>query len=145
MIVYTDGAYSSSKAVGGFGVIAVDEITNKPISFYSEKKANTTNNREELKAILYALLTFGKELPPPIVYSDSAYSVNTFNNWMWNWASKGWIKSDNKVPENLDLIQSYYDYWLKGYRINLQKCKGHSGDYWNEQADKLAKEAYMEK
>ena len=25
-----------------------------------------------------------------------------------------------------------------GYHIDLRKCAGHSGNFWNEQADKLA-------
>jgi ribonuclease HI len=74
----------------------------------------------------------------PIVYSDSNYCVQTFNDWMFNWARNGWIKSDKKVPENLDLIQAYYDWYQKGYRIELRKIKGHAGHQWNEMADGLA-------
>jgi ribonuclease HI len=57
---------------------------------------------------------------------------------MFGWAAKGWIKSDNKTPENLDLIQTYFELWQMGYRIDLRKCRGHAGDKWNEMADKLA-------
>lgn len=92
----------------------------------------------ELSAILWTMINYGKEKPCPTVYSDSAYCVNTLTSWMWGWASKGWVKSDKKEPENLDLIQAYYKLWNMGYRIDLRKCHGHSGDYWNEQADKLA-------
>jgi ribonuclease HI len=49
------------------------------------------------------------------------------------------VKSDKKQPENLDLIQAYYDWYQKGYRIDLRKIKGHAGQKWNEMADKLAK------
>ena len=57
---------------------------------------------------------------------------------MFGWANKGWIKSDKKTPENLDLIKAYYDWYQKGYRIELRKVKGHAGNKWNEVADKLA-------
>lgn len=60
---------------------------------------------------------------------------------MWSWAQRGWTKSDNQEPENLDLIQVFYDYWNKGYRIDLRKCAGHAGNKWNETADKLARTA----
>ena len=60
---------------------------------------------------------------------------------MFRWANNNWIKSDKKTPENLDLIKTYYDLWQQGYRINLQKVKGHAGDKYNELADKLAVEA----
>jgi ribonuclease HI len=57
---------------------------------------------------------------------------------MFNWARNGWIKSDKKEPENLDLIKAYYDHYMKGYRIDLKKVKGHAGNKYNELADKLA-------
>jgi ribonuclease HI len=57
---------------------------------------------------------------------------------MFRWASNGWIKSDKKEPENLDLIKAYYDWYQKGYRIELRKVKGHSDNKWNDLADKLA-------
>ena len=139
MIIYTDGACSgngSAAAVGGFGVVVLDDNENI-IETYNKQNQNTTNNREELRAILYTLIKYGKN-ENPTVYSDSAYAVNTFNNWMWSWASRGWLKSDNKIPENLDLIQTYYDLYNQGYRITLLKCRGHAGNKWNEMADKLA-------
>lgn len=139
MICYTDGACAGNPGPGGFGVVILDNEKN---FLYNYKKGSekTTNNREELKAILYCLIKFGKE-ENTIVYSDSAYSVNTFNDWMFRWANNNWIKSDKKTPENLDIIKVYYDLWQQGYRINLQKVKGHAGDKYNEMADKLAVEA----
>ena len=57
---------------------------------------------------------------------------------MFNWARNGWIKSDKKIPETLDLIQAYYEHYVAGYRIDLRKVKGHAGEEWNELADMLA-------
>jgi ribonuclease HI len=140
MICYTDGACSgngSANAVGGYAVIVLDD-NKELITTYHHRTAGTTNNREELKAILYTLIKYGKEKPATVVYSDSAYAINTYTSWMWGWEKRGWLKSDNKVPENLDLIQTYHKLWNEGYRIDLRKCAGHSGDHWNEMADKLA-------
>lgn len=139
MICFTDGACGgngSAAARGGFGVIILDDDENY-LGCYHNGCVGTTNNREELKAILWVLLTYGKT-EQPIVYSDSAYAVNTLTQWCWGWRNKGWLKSDNKEPENLDLIQTWCEYWDKGYRIDLRKCRGHAGEHWNEQADKLA-------
>ena len=132
--IYTDG--SKRKEGGGFGVAALKD--NIIINAHQEQTAKTTNNREELKAILFALITYGRNYSTPIVYSDSAYCVNTFNDWMFRWASNNWIKSNGNSPENLDLIQAYYDFYNKGYRIDLRKIKGHVGHKYNELADKLA-------
>ena len=57
---------------------------------------------------------------------------------MFRWAANNWIKSDGKIPENLDLIQAYYDALNTGYKINLKKVKGHAGNKYNELADGLA-------
>jgi ribonuclease HI len=142
LIIYTDGGCSGngkSENTGGFGVVVIDEDKDELLFAYRKLCENTTNNREELKAILYSLLKFGYNTSEPvIVYSDSAYCVNTFNDWMYSWARNGWIKSDKKTPENLDLIKEYYNYIQKGYKIDLRKIKGHAGHKWNELADKLA-------
>ena len=141
MVIYTDGSCNGNgKAVnsGGFGVVVLDNDENL-VYTYSKRCENTTNNREELKAILYAMIKYGKTPNEiPTVYSDSAYAINTLTQWMYGWARNGWLKSDNRTPENLDLIQPYYDLVEKGYKINLVKVKGHAGNEWNELADQLA-------
>lgn len=145
MIIYTDGScLGNGKAVnsGGFGVVVLDNKENL-IYTYNKLSENTTNNREEIKAILYAFLNYGIKdegefVQVPVVYSDSSYCVQTFNDWMFRWAQNNWIKSDKKKPENLDLIIEYYNWYQKGYRIDLRKIKGHAGHEWNELADQLA-------
>lgn len=145
MIIYTDGSClgnGKSENSGGFGVVVLDNNENL-LYTYNKKNENTTNNREEIRAILYSFLNYGvipfsdyEEIP--IVYSDSNYCVQTFSTWMFNWANNNWIKSDKKQPENLDLIKAYYDWYKKGYRIDLRKVKGHSDNKWNQMADELA-------
>ena len=145
MRIYTDGACRGNgkdNASGGFGVVVLDDEENI-LDLYSKHCDGTTNNREELKAILYAMLKYGRHITNwyggvPTVFSDSAYCVNTFNDWMFRWANNGWLKSDKKTPENLDLIQAYYNHYQDGYRIDLCKVTGHSGNKWNEMADGLA-------
>ena len=145
MIIYTDGsciANGRPNASGGFAIVGMED--NKCVYAYSKQNENTTNNREELRAILRTMLTFGVNInncdwsEAPTVYSDSSYCVNTFNDWMFRWAVLNWVKSDGKTPENLDLIQAYFEHYQKGYRIDLRKIKGHAGHLGNEIADKLA-------
>lgn len=146
MIIYTDGSAHPNPGPGGFGVIVLDN--DEKIQYIYNKqfeKEKVTNNQMELKAILYAFLNYGVNINTnkftnniPIVYSDSNYCVQTFNSWMFSWANNGWIKSDKKTPENLDLIKAYYNWYQKGYRIDLRKVKGHNGVKWNELADLLA-------
>lgn len=158
--IYTDGSAHPNPGPGGFGVVVLKIFNNtKKIWYtYSEQKEYTTNNQMELSAVLYAMRKHGVQVgeaswvyptrrveetqmpltPIPIVYCDSSYTVNTFNKWMFNWANKGWKKSDNQTPENLDIIKEYYKLYQEGYRIDLRKIKGHAGHEWNEMADQLA-------
>lgn len=57
MTIYTDGSCLGNPGPGGFGVIVVDN--DVVIDAYSEREPQTTNNREEMKAIIYALEHYG--------------------------------------------------------------------------------------
>lgn len=139
IVIYTDGSCrgnGKSNSSGGYGVVVTDGENNL-INAYQHQEDNTTNNAQELKAILYAMLNYGK-MPDVVVCSDSAYCVNTLTNWMYNWANNNWLKGDGRPPENLELIQTYYELENKGFKIKLTKVPGHSGIKWNELADALA-------
>lgn len=144
LVFYTDGSAHPNPGPGGYGVVGIQSEDEKVIFTRSRQYAGpVTNNEMEIKAILYVMLLFGKNVfdewgAVPTVYSDSAYCVNMFNNWMFKWAAADWKKSNGEPPENLELVQAYYEHWQKGYRIDLKKVKGHNGNNWNEMADRLA-------
>lgn len=136
-VIYVDGSAHPNPGPGGYGIVIFNEA-GQLLSVYNRQYADAvTNNEMELKGILYTMLHFGKE-QNAIVYSDSSYAVQTLNNWMFSWQKKGWIKSDKKPPENLEIIKAYYDLYMQGYRIQLQHIKGHVGTIGNEIADQLA-------
>ena len=137
MVYYTDGSAHPIPSPGGFGVVIVDETTDKIIDAYAKGSQKTTNNAEEMKAIIFAVCDAAKRGVPAIIYSDSAYAINTFTNWMFSWERNGWVKGDGKVPENLELVKAFFEL-NKKYKITLNKVKGHVGDKYNEMADKLA-------
>ena len=147
MKIYCDGSANPNPGPGGFGAVVLDNNEKFVYNFYRESSEQTTNNREELKAILYCLKKFGVNIynmedeftQIPIVYSDSAYAINTYTDWMYNWILNHWHKADGSIPENLDIIQEYWHYWHLGYRIELRKVKGHSNIPGNMIADKLAR------
>ena len=67
MIIFTDGACSGNGKAnnsGGFGVVVMDNYETYVIDAYSKRNNDTTNNREELKAILYTFLNYG--VRPPV-------------------------------------------------------------------------------
>ena len=138
MIVYTDGACAQnakSRGPGGYGVVVLDDNYNL-ITTYSHKEDNTTNNRQEMKAIIWATIHYGKH--NLTIYSDSSYAIQTFETWMYSWYRNDWKKSDGRLPENMDLISAFHNLIQQGYKVKFEKVKGHSGNKWNEMADDLA-------
>lgn len=140
--IYTDGSCKGNPGPGGFGVVVIESWDipehGNIIEAHSEQCSDTTNNREEMKAIIYALEHYGDLVTPVIVYSDSAYCVNSFTNWIHGWKANGWKRAGNKKLENLDLIQKYDELINQGLKIDLRKIKGHAGETYNELADDLA-------
>lgn len=141
---YTDGACSGNPGPGGFGVVCLSkEIETEKLSIdfiYSEQSENTTNNREELKAILYVMKLAAEDPDNTYtVYSDSAYAVNSVNTWIRGWAMNNWQNSKKKEVENVDLMKEIYKYLNKNlWNFQLNKIKGHDGELGNELADALA-------
>ena len=140
MKIYTDGsAHPTNPGPGGLGIVVCDDNNNIITTISKHFDTIITNNQMELLALLIVLKLYGKQNDIPIVYTDSSYALNTYTNWMFGWAHRGWIKSDNKTPENLNIIKEYYDLLNQGYKINLQKVKAHAGHTANELADQLAR------
>ena len=77
------------------------------------------------------------------IYSDSAYTVNAFNDkWIDNWQRNGWINSKKQPVENSDLWKLLLQIIkIKKHEVHFHKVKGHSGNTYNELADHLAKSA----
>lgn len=153
---FTDGAATMRKIndeyvreAGGWAFICLDKDMKEKRRLNGEE-AETTNNRMELMAIFKALsdaeyeqdLSNNENITVNI-YSDSAYCINIFTQWIKGWEARGWKKADKKPIENLELIQSI---WSKIKQIELNefstvnfiKVKGHDNVYWNEQVDKYA-------
>ena len=136
MVFYTDGSAHPNPGPGGFGVVIVDP-KGEVVETYAKHCDNTTNNAEEMKAILYAACQGVLAKENVLIYSDSSYAINTFSNWMYNWERNGWVKGDGKVPENLEIVQAFFEV-SKMIEVTFVKVKGHSKNPFNELADNLA-------
>lgn len=138
--VYTDGACKGNPGAGGWATVVMNEEDTQILHLDYGEDAYTTNNRMELKALLCALQR-AEESPKDyfIIFSDSAYTVNSFNSWMNGWAANGWHNSKKVVVENVDLMQALYEHKKKEFpNFEVKKCSGHSGDVGNELADAAA-------
>ena len=95
---------------------------------YAEKIEHETNNRAEIKAILYGV----KALPNNSeveVFSDSQYAL-------------GVLSGKYKAKKNPDLVEKYKMMVVgKNIKASYTWVRGHNGNAWNEVCDQLCNEA----
>ena len=137
VIIYTDGACSGNPGPGGWGSILMYKDKKKEISGGAKE---TTNNIMDMTAVIEAL----KLLKYPcdvLIYSDSAYVVNAFNNgWIYNWYKNGFRTADKKPVKNKELWEELYGL-TKVHKVQFIKVKGHSDNELNNRCDEMAVEA----
>lgn len=139
--IYTDGACSGNPGPGGWGAVLMAADRKKEIH---GGEANTTNQRMELKAVIEALRALKVNDWDVVVFSDSAYVVNAFQqHWIENWQKNGWKNSKKEAVANQDLWQELLLLMCKN-RVKIEKVKGHAGDEWNERCDQLARQGVKE-
>ena len=138
--IFTDGSSRGNPGPGGWGMLVMNEDETEILFIEHDTEDYVTNNRMELKAMLCALQYAESHFNDYfIIYSDSAYVVNSFNSWMRNWAANGWKNSKKQIVENVDLMRALYEYQKKDFpNFEVCQCKGHNGDIGNELADALA-------
>lgn len=101
-------------------------------------EVQTTNNRMELKAVLEALVALDGAVE---VYCDSTYVVNCFRDRWWEgWIRRNWKTADGKAVSNRDLWMRIIEQ-VQLRPVVFHWVRGHSGDRWNDEADRLATEA----
>lgn len=142
-IFFTDGSCRKNPGPGGYGIVHLvtrEEGTELVLSITNQTNEETTNNREEIKAILNVFEIAANDPDNQyIIYSDSAYCVNMINDWIWNWAKNNWKNSKKVTVENYDLVKQLYYYLNKDFfNCQVKKCSGHIGIVENELADALA-------
>jgi len=136
-IIYTDGACSGNPGSGGWAAI----IFNKSSGQKSKKiggELETTNNRMELIAIIEALESIPKDSSLKI-FTDSKYVINGIELWIKQWKKNNWIGSNKKKIKNKDLWTKL-DTLSSQFHITWNWIKGHSGNKYNEEVDRLARE-----
>ena len=133
-VIYTDGACSGNPGPGGWGAVILDQEKNE--TNISGEEKSTTNNRMELMAPIMALRKI-KKSSKIIIYTDSTYLKNGITTWIKNWKINGWMSASKKPIKNKDL-------WVTLSKLSEEQSidwkwiKAHTGNKYNEIADKLA-------
>ncbi len=137
VVLYTDGACSGNPGAGGWGAILIYNGRERELS---GGEAQTTNNRMELMAVIKGLEALKYHCDVEI-YSDSAYTVNAFNNgWITLWRNNGWKKADKKPVLNEDLWRELLRL-TQIHSVVFCKVKGHADNEYNNRCDALARGA----
>ncbi len=127
IVIYTDGACSGNPGPAGIGVLI--QRPDKTVEI-SEFVGSGTNNIAELAAIFRGLEALTDDDKDALIhlYTDSGWSLGVLIG--------GW-----KAKANLDLIGKIKERMALFPRLELLKIRGHSGQFGNEEADRLATQA----
>ena len=156
--LYTDGGvrpdadYPNGTGHCGTGVVIVDALTGAAVVHRARNIGVGTNQQAEIAAVIDGLdviMQAGLSDLQIDVFSDSAYVVNCFKDEWWRkWVKNGWVNSAKKPVENRPLWELLLSMSGRGDPakivpgsprfVRFNKVKGHSGDVWNEAADKCA-------
>ncbi|OEU56980.1 MAG: ribonuclease HI [Desulfobulbaceae bacterium S3730MH12] len=142
IVIYTDGSSLNNPGPGGYGAVIIEAGREKELSGGYRL---TTNNRMEMMAAIVALRQFETGTKPIKLYSDSSYLVNGINKgWVKKWQSNGWKKSDGQDVLNIDLWQELIKL-TENSNVQFRWVKGHAGNVYNEQCDRLAVDSAKQK
>lgn len=126
IVIYADGAYSSSRNRGGWAFVVIKDDVKIDSCFGDVD--DTTNNRMEIQAS-YEALEWANEhdIKEFTIRTDSMYVIGTMTlNW--------------KKKKNVDLWVQMFES-IEGLNVSWEHVKGHNGDKWNDYVDMLAQHA----
>lgn len=110
---------------------------------------DTTNNRMEMLAVINSLYFYQTFLNfisqkysskystgQTTLFTDSMYVKDGIEKWIHGWEKNNWKTAQKKPVKNQDLWQKISMY---NRNIHWQWVQGHSGNKWNDEADKISK------
>lgn len=147
MEIYTDGACSGNPGKGGWAYIILNREDKTELSRASGAEKLTTNNRMELTAVIKALQKTEAEYAGAetavSVHTDSQYVQQGISSWIIKWKKNSWKTAAKQPVKNKDL-------WVELDTLNARLkpewfwVKGHAGNKYNEECDRLAVKALSE-
>ena len=140
--VWTDGSCINNGSAGASAAIGVCYGDGDKRNFASRiLGTKQTNNRAELMAILFVLVT-NCGTRSLHIYSDSLYSIRCLTTYYHRWEQNGWVTARGDRVESAELIR-YALNMIKqrneyGSTTTLEHVRGHNGDINNSIADHFA-------
>lgn len=125
--IYSDGS-GTTGGPAGIGFIALAD--GLPFSEGSLPVASATNQQAELLAAAFALHSI-PEGQDVVLYSDSAYVVKGFTEYVPKWRSRGWRRSRGPVA-NLPHWERLIAAVERHRSVRFEWTRGHAGTEGNE-------------
>lgn len=134
--VYVDGSYSKEYQVYSYGCVLLNEKLDK-IQYLSG--SGNDKNLVDLWNVAGELLGAIKAIE--FAYENKYDKVLIYHDYegIAKWAIGEWKAKKNGTKTYFEFIKEYKD----KIKIEFSKVKAHSGVYYNEEADRLAKEAFL--
>lgn len=141
--IFTDASFDPERNLSGWAFVVTDG-TQELASEWGQA-ITKSNNAAEALAFLHALRWCGSHgHNDATIWTDSAYVVEACETWIAIWRTNGWRKIDPN-PKNRKRRIADHELWQMIDRelsshplIQVVWCKGHVGNIYNEQADRLA-------
>ncbi|MFP4424394.1 MAG: viroplasmin family protein [Candidatus Woesearchaeota archaeon] len=133
LIAYVDGSYHAGEYSYGLVILKNGKIIKK-MNGKGRKGASMHQVYGELKGAMKAIEYAVKEKEPAIEIRYDYAGIEMWANGLWK--------------RNNEHTQYYHDFIQKKrqkIKIMFRKIKAHSGDYYNDLADELAKKAFIPK
>ena len=132
-IAYVDGSFEKDSGVYGYGVVFIEKNENIEEYFDSGREESYQSMRNVSGEILGALKAAS------LAVEKGYSSIAIFHDYQGiaSWAKGEWKCNKEKTIEYREKMLSYQ----KQIKITFHKVLAHSGDYFNERADALAKQA----
>ncbi|MFP1632914.1 ribonuclease HI [Zhengella sp. ZM62] len=128
--IHTDGSCIGNPGPGGWAAVLTGRKAPKLLSGGAPA---TTNNRMELTAAVEALRALSRPSQVEII-SDSEYLVLSARDRLDEWRERGFINVKNTDLWRQLIVE------MERHEITWTWTRAHSGNHFNEMADRLAKE-----
>lgn len=131
---YVDGSYSDKYKKYSYGciILSANEVIELSGSGNNENYLSMRNVAGELLGSIKSIeWAYENDYDSIIIHHDY--------DGIEKWANGTWKANKQGTKEYIDFINKFRNY----LKINFKKVKAHSGDFYNEKADKLAKKALV--
>ena len=133
LVVYVDGSFSLDKGNYSYGLVAI----NNGVEVYEDCGAGEDKDAVSLRNVAGEVLGSLKAVEYAIREGHDKVTIVYDYQGVESWAIGAWKR-------NKTLTQNYHERMqenMKQIKVQFHKVKGHSGDKYNDIADKLAKKA----